>query len=67
MSLQCNYLQGCVKGSNLIRDIFQFVECSQAGTSKEIKMEDGYEEVQHLVIFNRKVKVESPEERRQHF
>ena len=51
-----------MKGSNLIRDIFQFVECSQAGTSKKIMIEDGFEEVQNLVIFDTKVRVESPEE-----
>ena len=45
-----------MKGSNLIRDIFQFVECSQAGTSKEIIIEEGFEEVQNSVIFNRKVR-----------
>ena len=56
-----------MKGSNLIRNIFQFVECSQAGTSKEIIIEDGFEELQNLVIFNWKVRVESPKERRQHF
>ena len=30
-------------------------------------MEDGFEEVQNLVIFDRKIRVESPEEKRQHF
>ena len=30
-------------------------------------IEDGFEEVLNLVIFDRKIRVESPEEKRQHF
>ena len=30
-------------------------------------IEDGFEEVLNLVIFDRKIRIESPEEKRQHF